>query len=583
MTKRCHIFLLLILFSLFFIQVGGEELNIEPIDIRNSASGEDVFERAQFFEDEKAIFQHPKQIPVKTDWKLLTQKNSKAGLSRKPFWIKFTLTNSGPLTESTFVQTDIAFLDKFEIFAIEGAKVTHKIVDGSLSFKSREVLSPLPTFEISVEPESLVEVYIKLSNAHVEFTSLHLSLWSEDDFVQHNTTYIAKIAFFSAVALTLGGIWLIFSIVLKQPRFFVYSLMMSFAGAYYLSYSGVSFQFIYSEYPEIHNRLFVFALQSSLTLSFLFFILHLSPSKNGFPYINKVMWTLFFTGSFLALNALFRVSDTLAVVGVMGFSGLAFLNSIFGIRVWLKTRESFAFWFMLGWSMFGISMFAFMLFFSMGIGTKYLSNDIAHEVAQLLILIEGTTLSISLARWFLFQQSQKKQAEIASLTDPLTGLFNRRALDEELESRKLLMANEGAYTLAVVDIDHFKAINDNFGHATGDEVLKNVSFIIKSCIRGNDAAFRIGGEEFLLLLDNCKRSEAFLIIERIRQAFENNPTEVDGRTITHTLSAGLAQSNEQPFEQVLKEADDALYSAKRSGRNRVSFETDQSESSVAIC
>lgn len=583
MTKRCHLFLLLILFSLFFIQVGAEELNIEPIDIRNSVSGEDVFERAQFFEDEKAIFQHPKQIPVKTDWKLLTQKNSKAGLSRKPFWINFTLTNSGPLTESTFVQTDIAFLDKFEIFAIEGAKVTHKIVDGSLSFKSREVLSPLPTFEISVEPESLVEVYIKLSNAHIEFTSLHLSLWREDNFIQHNTTYIAKIAFFSAVALTLGGIWLIFSIVLKQPRFFVYSLMMSFAGAYYLSYSGLSFQFIYSEYPEIHNRLFVFALQSSLTLSFLFFILHLSPSKNGFPYINKVMWTLFFTGSFLALNALFRVSDTLAVVGVMGFSGLAFLNSIFGIRVWLKTRESFAFWFMLGWSMFGISMFAFMLFFSMGIGTKYLSNDIAHEVAQLLILIEGTTLSISLARWFLFQQSQKKQAEIASLTDPLTGLFNRRALDEELESRKLLMANDGAYTLAVVDIDHFKAINDNFGHTTGDEVLKNVSFIIKSCIRGNDAAFRIGGEEFLLLLDNCKRSEAFLIIERIRQAFENNPTEVDGRTITHTLSAGLAQSNEQPFEQVLKEADDALYSAKRSGRNRVSFETDQSESSVAIC
>jgi diguanylate cyclase (GGDEF)-like protein len=315
----------------------------------------------------------------------------------------------------------------------------------------------------------------------------------------------------------------------------------------------------------------------------LFFILHLSPSKNGFPYINKVMWTLFFTGSFLALNALFRVSDTLAVVGVMGFSGLAFLNSIFGIRVWLKTRESFAFWFMLGWSMFGISMFAFMLFFSMGIGTKYLSNDIAHEVAQLLILIEGTTLSISLARWFLFQQSQKKQAEIASLTDPLTGLFNRRALDEELESRKLLMANEGAYTLAVVDIDHFKAINDNFGHATGDEVLKNVSFIIKSYIRGNDAAFRLGGEEFLLLLDNCNRSDAFLIIERVRQAFENKPTKVGSRTITHTLSAGLAQSKDQPFEQVLKEADDALYSSKRSGRNRVSFETGQSESSVAIC
>lgn len=553
----------------FYVNVSANETSVNVIDVSHSVAGQDIFQNALFFEDENSTVYHPTDFHNGINWHLLTQQSSKSGISANPHWVKFTLLNTSDVAKKVILASDIAFLDKLEIYTKSNADFTYDIVDGTVPFGRRKILSPIPAIEVEVAPVSSIEVYVKLTNLHVEFTSLYLNLWDRELFYQYNTAYIAKIVFFSAIALTFGGVWLIFSVVLKQQRFFVYSLVISLAGVYYLSYSGVSFQFIYPESPEVHNRLFVFAIQLSLTFSFLFFILHLSPAENGFPLINKILWFLFFTGSIFSLNALFRVSDTLAVVGAMSFSGLTILNSIFGIRVWLRTRESFAFWFMIGWSLFGISMFAFMLFFSMGIGTKFLSNNIAHETAQFLILIEGTTLSISLARWFLTQQSEKKQAEVAALTDPLTGLFNRRALDVELERRQISSVTKKKYAVVIIDIDHFKEINDSYGHASGDQVLNKVSSLIKSSIRDSDTAFRIGGEEFLILLDKCDEAEAFTITDRLRKAFEDSPTLADGETIAHTLSAGIAVNTDAFFEQVLKNADDALYKAKKEGRNKV--------------
>jgi len=365
----------------FCVYVSANETPVNVIDVSHSVAGQDILQNALFFEDENSFFHHPSDFHGGISWRLLTQQTSKSGISANPHWVKFTLLNTSELEKRVVLASDVAFLDKFEVYTKNNAGFTYNIVDGTVPFGRREILSPLPAIEVEIASKSSIEVYVKLTNLHVEFTSLYLNLWDSELFSQYNTAYIVKIVFFSAIALTLGGVWLIFSVVLKQPRFFVYSLVISLAGVYYLSYSGISFQFIYPESPEVHNRLFVFAIQLSLTFSFLFFILHLSPAKNGFPRTSKILWFLIFTGSILSINALFRVSDTLAVVGAMSFSGLTILNSFFGIRVWLRTRESFAFWFMIGWSVFGISMFAFMLFFSMGIGTKFLSNNIAHEIA----------------------------------------------------------------------------------------------------------------------------------------------------------------------------------------------------------
>ena len=151
--------------------------------------------------------------------------------------------------------------------------------------------------------------------------------------------------------------------------------------------------------------------------------------------------------------------------------------------------------------------------------------------------------------------------------DPLTGLLNRAALDElrtrpEAQDR----LRSGDYALAVVDIDHFKQVNDRYGHLIGDEVLRSVAGVIAVSKRKGDIAVRYGGEEFLLVLLGTHLAGAFEIAERIRENVTMEPLP-----FPVTVSIGIARSHaagEAP-ERVFERADQALYRAKAAGRNRV--------------
>ncbi|MFJ2982597.1 MULTISPECIES: diguanylate cyclase [unclassified Pseudomonas] len=152
-----------------------------------------------------------------------------------------------------------------------------------------------------------------------------------------------------------------------------------------------------------------------------------------------------------------------------------------------------------------------------------------------------------------------------ALTDPLTGLANRRAMDEAL--RGLQQAGQ-AYSVLSLDIDHFKRVNDTFGHDKGDLAIREVAQTLTEYSRAADLACRAGGEEFLLILPDTGRDAATLIAERVRQAVANNEIPVVGHI---TISIGVASCDGEGIEceTVLKRADDCLYRAKESGRNRV--------------
>jgi len=158
-----------------------------------------------------------------------------------------------------------------------------------------------------------------------------------------------------------------------------------------------------------------------------------------------------------------------------------------------------------------------------------------------------------------------------TLIDPLTGLGNRIALDHSL-GRDLRLAQRfnTPFSLLIIDIDHFKLINDRFGHRCGDEVLKAVATALSSACRSSDACYRYGGEEFLVLLPATSGEGAKIIAARILELITSLKIERDLQLITPTVSIGIASTNESDLEgtsELFERADKALYRAKSDGRN----------------
>lgn len=159
-----------------------------------------------------------------------------------------------------------------------------------------------------------------------------------------------------------------------------------------------------------------------------------------------------------------------------------------------------------------------------------------------------------------------------SLTDPLTGLFNRRHFDNTLE-REFLRSKryDGNLSLAIIDIDFFKSINDTYGHLCGDYILKEVGYLILDNFRKTDLVFRYGGEEFVVLLTETDLEHSKIPMERLRKKLESSVFIFNGQHLKVSVSAGVSLNNVETADEFIANADKALYSAKENGRNRVEF------------
>jgi diguanylate cyclase (GGDEF)-like protein len=166
--------------------------------------------------------------------------------------------------------------------------------------------------------------------------------------------------------------------------------------------------------------------------------------------------------------------------------------------------------------------------------------------------------------------AEMRMARLATL-DPLTGLLNRRRMVERGQEERARAERGGpVFSLVMADIDHFKKVNDTFGHDCGDDVLVEVARRLREGSRDQDIVARWGGEEFLMLLPDTAAVRAFHFTERLRSKLEGEPVFSRGRTISVNASFGVAEfSTGSSLSDVMRRADDALYEAKGQGRNRV--------------
>ena len=223
---------------------------------------------------------------------------------------------------------------------------------------------------------------------------------------------------------------------------------------------------------------------------------------------------------------------------------------------------------------------------SEGIGLAQADGSLSKLVVDLLsetksMMVKNKAMADELGKTSAEVDSLKRNLEEAreeALTDGLTGIGNRKHFDRALKREAMAATEDGEpLSLIICDIDHFKKFNDTFGHRVGDQVLKVAAKVLKDSVKGRDIAARYGGEEFAVVLPQTKLANAVVVADHIRKTLASRSlmNKRSGESYgTITLSLGVSELRlGEPLEQLIKRADEALYHAKRDGRNRVADET----------
>jgi diguanylate cyclase (GGDEF)-like protein len=208
----------------------------------------------------------------------------------------------------------------------------------------------------------------------------------------------------------------------------------------------------------------------------------------------------------------------------------------------------------------------------LGIVATQITERIAAPHESGVVALVAGEIALPIRTVALLEESKRLAA-----TDVLTGLANRRHGSDTL-ARELARAERyrHGFCVALVDIDHFKRVNDTLGHSVGDRVLAHVARVLRQAVRKSDLVARWGGEEFLLLLTSTPTGGARFAAERIRAAVAASPfIDGDGNKLEITISIGVAMCQGQNADALIDAADRALYRAKSAGRNRVEVATDE--------
>jgi diguanylate cyclase (GGDEF)-like protein len=206
------------------------------------------------------------------------------------------------------------------------------------------------------------------------------------------------------------------------------------------------------------------------------------------------------------------------------------------------------------------------------IGIESIENQPAEETDELESKVQERTLELHIALQEL--EEANKELQEKNTLDELTGLYNRRFYDQKIQAEfRRSRRNLTPLSLVVIDIDHFKKVNDNYGHLAGDECLVAVSACIKRCLRRSaDISCRYGGEEFCLILPETDSKGALVLAEELRESIETCQISYNNIAIKLTISCGIStylqQKNVKP-EHLFAVADQALYKAKDNGRNQI--------------
>jgi len=534
------------------------------IDVR--LSNRTIGEQMSVYEDSSARmnFNSITQLPEDT-FKPLNKKIDSHLFTSSAYWYRFEANNPTISSLKRIIYFEIAWLDDISIYIVNP--------DGSLSeyrggdtfpYNVRSYSSNFSNFEHPFDPgTSTVYVRVQTRDPFI----VPISLADRHEFIKFDSDQWGTIAFLYGMVAAMIFYNLFLYLSIKSRYYFYYVMYIGFFVAMNTSYKCYTFGWFFENDPITQNwmestMIYLFSISGLLfTQTFL-------GLKNYFPRLYRLTNSLILT--YLAVMILFFFAGyhyhvVFSIILVALFSLYAFSIGLYT----LLQGHRFALFFIIGSTaglvgaaVTALTVMAFIPY-----------REIFFHFVDYGIVIDAILLSLALGERVKNVQQEKFNALLLAKTDPLTGLPNRRAYSEisDLETSRCNRYST-PMSLIFVDIDHFKSINDTYGHAAGDIVLKEIAYTIKTIIRENDHVFRIGGEEFIILLPNTVTAEAHALADRIRVAIEKQSITYDYMELHATVSIGICEYIlNEPISQTEQRADACLYRAKQSGRNCTVF------------
>ncbi len=519
------------------------------------------------------------------------------GYTQDHLWLTLDLVSAADELTDWLIEMRYASLDRVSLYSVgaDGIQVQHS--GDTLAYSERSIGHRNPIFALRLAPGEQRRLFIL---AHSEGSlTLDSQLWSAAGFQQYSQKGYVLLALYFGALLALGSYNLLLFAVLRERSFILYVCFVASFGVGVLAINGLGAQYLWPNLGTPGNRLLPLGISLAATLGVLFAQAFLCTARRA-PRLDRCLGVWAFLAALATLVTLLidvqRALQLMSIVGlitclVLLVSGLICVaKRVPGARIFVLAWLAL----LVGGTLLALRNFAlipsnFVTLNAMQVGSAMemllLSLGLAARFNQLKRLQEETqrlALAAALHQEQVLEQrvTERTEAlaeanarlEAQAMQDPLTGLANRAALASHMQQAMLRTRRRGELlALVLIDLDGFKDINDEWGHAAGDRVLIEVAARLQAFARGSDLVARLGGDEFILLSEGIhSRQEVLGLAERLLQVI-SLPVALQNQSVRVGASIGISFSDgiEPDIEILMRQADQAMYQRKRSGKQGV--------------
>ena len=545
-----------------------ESASIPVLDVRTVYEGAITDQVAFVAEQEAELSVEEVQSLIRENPAVLQQTKTSVlarGIDSGAIWLVARVLNPTDESVSRRVSVRIGWLDRVDFFFVpQGRPPQHFVSGDSLPLPQRSIPKRIPSADFSFAPGE-TQLLVRVETADPMVAPLYFSSMADSHgHEQFETTFYS---FVYGVMFALSVLTLMLFSVLWTPRYAYYTLYTASFVAMTASYNGIGMALLWPGATGWQQWAPPLLMLSFIT-SGLVFAMSFLRTRHRRPWLHRGI-----QATILAYFALFVIFFALGEQGhalqlafliVPMFTGLMLYM---GVSSWMRGNKP-ARYFIFGTLLSGIGASVTAL----TVAGLVPYSRLGFYAVDIGMVADAILLMLALADLVRKNEEARLIAERTARLDPLTGLNNRRGFLPVAESLwDLICRQKRSICVVMIDIDHFKSINDQYGHATGDKVLKAIATELDRSSRQSDLLARWGGEEFTVLLPETDETEAFKVVDRFRQNVEQLAVKDRGNVIRCTISAGIAgRSPARPtLNQAIISADEKLYQAKSQGRNRV--------------